>query len=245
MAESDPQEEPEPATQNGSWHGLQLLGLRDFDPSYAHMAISSMSGLRGLFVEQSPTSRAIFELERIASSPKARPHWWAIRISPETELRSLPPSDVAERFRQLGVENILARHEVSPAVRKLSIEPPRYLGEGYVLYTLPDTALAYDEQSGEALDSAEHLGTAIELELEKPGAALISSAYSSDWRIEEGEGTLSRTAEGLIRVEGHGYLKLAYRPRAEEWLGLVIGIATWLGLAVRGALTLRRRRAVR
>ncbi|ANM28949.1 hypothetical protein ABI59_04005 [Acidobacteria bacterium Mor1] len=231
----------DPKSQNGSWHGVQLGGLKYFDYMIGHNGIPALYGLRGLFVEQSPTSRAIFELERAASGPSARPHWWAIAVASDAELRGESTARLAERFRRLGVDRILARHEVSAGVRSLAIEPPRYLGGGFVLYQLPAAPLVWREDNGAPVD-ADYDGGLIRVSLPEATTVTVSQAFSSDWRIEEGQGTIERTHDGLIRVVGDGTIKLAFRPRLEEWLGLALGGLTWVGI---GAAAMIRRLRLR
>jgi hypothetical protein len=219
-----------PRVQNGSSHGLQV-------------ALPAKLGFwvpKGTFVEASPLSRRMFELERLAAGSGTRPRWWAIRITPPDELALLEPEEVAARFREFAVDRVLAREPVSRAVRRLAVGVED-LGNGFGLVYLPPTPWARRLDGSEAAvpSALDADGRRIELTLDPPGAAAVSVAAFSDWRVSEGSATLSVEPPGLLRVEGSGRVVLRIGPRGEEWAGLGIGVLTWLLL---GAASLVGRR---
>jgi hypothetical protein len=107
-----------PASQNGSWHGLQ----------FAIPRAMNAQGAKGLFVEAAPFARAVFEIERACSDPTSKPRWWAIRIDPEAARgREL------EQLHDLGIVAIVDRGE-NAACR---FGDPEDLGAGFRLWRVP------------------------------------------------------------------------------------------------------------
>jgi hypothetical protein len=214
-----------PRVQNGSSHGLQV-GLP---------ARLGFAGAKGTFVEAAPLARRVFELERIAAGSGARPRWWAIRTDPADRLAALPAEEVASRFGELGVDRVLAREPVSSAVRRLAVGVED-LGNGFGLVHLPRAPVArrIDGRAGAVPARVSEEGRRIDLSLEPPGTAALTVAAFSDWRIEEGEGTLGVEPPGVLRVEGGGEIVLRVRPRIEEWGGLAIGLSAWMFLIAWG-----------
>lgn len=101
-----------PTSQNGSWHGLQTR----------LPALLNAEGAKGVFVEASPSSRAVFEIERIASGPGMQPRWWAIRIDPSRE-GTMSAERGAGLLRGLGIGAIAAAEPVAAWVAAMDPRP--------------------------------------------------------------------------------------------------------------------------
>lgn len=204
-----------PEAQHGSWHGAQC----------AVPGALNVAAAKGLFVEASPASRAVFELERWASPPDRRPRWWAIRSDPD----GTPPGGATarERLEELGIDAILTIEGISETAASALAAPPERLDGGWTLYrTGPPPPFP---RNAERLE--------IDLDRTMPrGEATIAVNPFPDWRVVSGSADLTRKP-GAIVVRGTGKVVLRVVPRTEEWVGLLTGLIAAAALA----LTSRRR----
>lgn len=248
-----------PASQNGSWHGLQ----------FAIPRAMNAQGAKGLFVEAAPFARAVFEVEQALSGEESRPRWWAIRTT---------PSKVGERVDawlwSLGIAAVVALDPIHPTraladstsslppVRIYRIEAPASGGggwwdseyrvrfhDGVAVASRSDVAIAASAAGDEVRLDCRDTTTPCE-------AYLLASA-SLDWRAS-GVDTRFRRAEHreifpstipaalesagdgayVPHVTFTGATTLSIAPRTEEWTGLLLGA---LGFAAIGAGGLRAR----
>lgn len=230
-----------PAAQHGSWHGLQL----------ALPGALGALGTKGLFVEASPFSSRIFDIERAVSAPGTHPRWWAIRTRVREPGALAPGGDLGAALRDLGVDAVVAAEPVSPRLEDVTL-PARSLASGYRIFSVP-TATGGRAANVQGSDRLPAEGTGVESiegsagldeitvrfrdDGTSDGVARIAFSCFSDWKVESGNGSLTclplgnpllgegpgATSPSILEVRGRGSVVVSVRPRAEEWIGLGLG----------------------